>query len=99
MYATYIVKRTQIYLDESQDERLSHRARAAGTTKSDLIRAAVDAYLGGPEDGATQLMAFRAAVRAAAGTASRLPKGRQYVDDVRRADAERERDIEVRRNR
>ncbi|MGH2785590.1 MAG: CopG family transcriptional regulator [Actinomycetota bacterium] len=97
MYATYIVKRTQIYLDESQDERLGRRARAVGTTKSDLIREAVDAYLEGPESKSTQLMAFRTAVRAVAGSARRLPKGSRYVEEIRRADIERERDLSDRR--
>ncbi len=97
MYVMYIMKRTQIYLDESQDARLARRARAAGTTKSDLIREAIDAYLAGPADEGAQLLAFRAAVRAAAGTASRLPSGRRYVDEIRQADAERERELEVRR--
>ncbi len=99
MYYTYIVKRTQIYLDESQHERLGRRAAAAGTTKSDLIREAVDAYLAGPENEKTQLLAFRAAVRAAAGSVRRLPKGRLYVEQLHRADTERERDLEDRRRR
>ncbi|HEX6263395.1 MAG TPA: CopG family transcriptional regulator [Actinomycetota bacterium] len=91
------MKRTQIYLDEAQDERLTKRARASGTTKSDLIRVAVDAYLAGPKDRTTHLMAFRTAVRAAAGSIPRLPTGRRYVDEARRADQERERDLEARR--
>jgi predicted DNA-binding protein len=98
MYTAYIMKRTQIYLDESQDERLSRRARAAGTTKSDLIREALDAYLG-PDNESTRLLAFRAAVQAAAGAARRLPTGREYVDEIRSADAERARVIEDRRRR
>ncbi len=46
MYA-YIhqMKRTQIYLDEDQSARLERRARASGTSKSQLIRAAIDAFL------------------------------------------------------
>ncbi len=99
MYTAYIMKRTQIYLDESQDERLARRAAAAGTTKSGLIREALDAYLAGSDDDRTQLASFRAAVRAAAGTASRLPEGRRYVEDLRKADVEREGDIERRRRR
>lgn len=99
MYALYIVRRTQIYLDESQHERLGKRAAAAGTTKSDLIREALDAYLAGPENEKTQLLAFRAAVRAVAGSARRLPKGRRYVEQLRRADAERERELQDRRRR
>jgi predicted DNA-binding protein len=99
MYTVYIVKRTQIYLEESQDERLAQRARAMGTTKSDLIRDAVDAYLQGPEDQTARLSAFRTAVRAAAGSVRRLPKGRQYVEELRRHDAARQRELANRRAR
>lgn len=97
MYKIYIVRRTQIYLDETQHERLAKRARAAGTTRSDLIREAVDAYLDGDEDERARLRAFRAAVRVVSGAAPRLPKGSRYVDDLRRADRERDREIEQRR--
>ncbi len=41
----YIVKRTQIYLDEDQDAKLERRAAAVGVTKSALIRAAIDKFL------------------------------------------------------
>lgn len=41
----YIVKRTQIYLDDEQDRRLRKRARATGRTKSALIRDAIDGLL------------------------------------------------------
>jgi predicted DNA-binding protein len=97
MYNTYIMKRTQIYLDELLDSRLAKRAKASKRTKSDLIREAVGAYLTGPEDQETQLLGFRAAVRAAAGAAPRLPEGRRYVEDMRKADAERERDLNASR--
>lgn len=99
MYTTYIMRRTQIYLDDVQHERLGKRARAAGTTRSDLIREAVDAYLAGPQAEDARLLAFRQAIREAAGTVRRLPRGRDYVEDVRRADTQRERDIEDRRRR
>jgi len=39
------MRRTQIYLDDDQDRRLAARARADGTTKSALIRAAIDQFL------------------------------------------------------
>lgn len=39
------MKRTQIYLDDAQDLRVEARARAEGTTKSAVIRQAIDAYL------------------------------------------------------
>lgn len=42
---TYIVKRTQIYIEDDQDRLLEGRAKAAGTTKSALIRRAIDAFL------------------------------------------------------
>jgi len=92
------MKRTQIYLDELQDERLARRAHAAGTTKSDLIREALDAFLAGPPDERTRIEAFRTAVQTAAGAARRLPRGRDYVEESRRADAERAREIEHRRD-
>jgi len=41
----YIMKRTQIYLEEEQDRRLQERARATGQTKSALIRDAIDRLL------------------------------------------------------
>lgn len=41
----YIVKRTQIYLDDDQVRRLQARARADGSTKSAVIRAAIDQFL------------------------------------------------------
>jgi hypothetical protein len=41
----YIMRRTQIYLREEQDRRLEQRARAAGATKSALIREAIDRFL------------------------------------------------------
>ena len=97
MYIPYIVKRTQIYLEESQDERLAKRAALTGTTKSDLIREAIDAYLTGPPGDRARLEAFRSAVRAAAGSVPRLPSGRRYVEGIRRADSERASDIESRR--
>ena len=42
---TYIMRRTQIYLDEEQDRRLQARANASGVTKSALIREAIEQFL------------------------------------------------------
>lgn len=39
------MRRTQIYLDEDQDRRIRARARAEGTTKSAVIREAIDQFL------------------------------------------------------
>lgn len=41
----YIVRRTQIYLDEGQAAQLSRHAGEAGRSMSDLIREAIDALL------------------------------------------------------
>ena len=41
------MKRTQIYLDERQDQKLAERAATTARTKSDLIREAIERYLDG----------------------------------------------------
>lgn len=91
---SYIVKRTQIYLDEGQDERLGRRASAAGTTKSDLIRRAIDAFLAATPDDAARLQDFRAAVREAAGSAPSLPDGADYIEALRKGDVDRLEDLD-----
>jgi predicted transcriptional regulator len=91
------MKRTQIYLDEDQDRRLADRARAAGVTKSMLIRQAVTALLDAPSDDASRLAEFRAALDHVAASPATLPAGQTYVEDVRGGDQARERDIEKRR--
>jgi len=100
MYAVYIMKRTQIYLDHAQDLRLAERAAATGATKSKLIREAIDAYLDGDRGGREARVArFRAALDAAAGAVPRLPPGREYVESIRAADRERALELERRRRR
>jgi hypothetical protein len=91
------MKRTQIYVDEEQDESLAKRAAAAGVTKSTLIREAIDAYLKGPTDERLRLDRFRAAVRAAAGSADYLPDGKGYVEVLRARDVRRHEEIDRRR--
>lgn len=39
------MKRTQIYIEDDQDRRLTQKARATGKTKSALIREAIDRLL------------------------------------------------------
>jgi predicted DNA-binding protein len=90
MYAPYIVRRTQIYLDEEQDRRLTERARATGRTKSDLIREAVDRLLDIPVSEQEELARFRAAVDAAFGIAPYLEDGVTYVRKLRDIDRRRE---------
>jgi len=99
MYDSYIVKRTQIYLDETQSDALSRRAKAEGLTKSALIRRAVDAYLhddGGGND-KLRLTRFKAAVEAVAGAAPDLPPGSLYVERLRALDLRRQEELERRR--
>ena len=97
MYNSYIIKRTQIYLDVDQDRRLASRATAAGTTKSTLIREAIESYLSTPEGEAARLAEFHAALDAIERRPADLPDGRAYVDELRRADRERDADIEKHR--
>lgn len=96
MYTAYIVKRTQIYLDDDQAARVGRRAGVEGTTKSAVIRRAIDAYLDG--DGAERrLHAFRRTVQDVAGSVPRLEA--DYVETLRTADVDRDAELESRRRR
>jgi predicted DNA-binding protein len=97
MYSSYIMKRTQIYLETDQDRRLAQRARAAGATKSTLIREAIETYLASSEGDAARLDAFRAALDSVETLPAALPDGRSYVEDLRAADQQRDEEIEQRR--
>jgi hypothetical protein len=97
VYDLYIVRRTQIYLDDGQDDQLARRAAAEGVTKSALIRRAVDSYLDGGGDDEIRLARFKAAVEAVAGSAPELPEGGVYVERLRAHDVERQAEIERRR--
>lgn len=97
MYALYIVKRTQIYLEEEQDRKLSRRASSAGVTKSTLIRQAIDSFLESPADDAVRLARFRAALDGVAESPALLPDGRSYVEAIRAGDVRRQDEIEQRR--
>ena len=97
MYDVYTMRRTQIYLDESQDRRLAERARAEGVSKSTIIRNAIDAYLSSEEDEQTRLETFRAAVVAASGVAPYLPSGADYVRALRDNDRARQERLDKRR--
>lgn len=82
--------RTQIYLDQGQTERLDERAAAEGTSRSTIIRRAVDVYLAQEDqDAAAWQEQWRKALEESAGVAPYLREGSEYVDDIRRADAER----------
>lgn len=97
MYDLYIVKRTQIYLEDEQERKLSRRAGAAGVTKSTLIRQAVDAFLESPTNDAARLARFRAALDEVAGSPASLPDGRSYVEALRARDVRRQDEVERRR--
>ncbi len=97
MYVSYIMKRTQIYLQTEQDRRLTMRARATGTTKSTVIREAIESYLSEPEGAAAKLAAFQAAVDAIERAPAALPDGASYVEAMRATDERRDEEIERRR--
>jgi predicted transcriptional regulator len=84
------MNRTQIYLDDEQTARLDQRAAAEGTSRSMLIRRAVDLYLSQEEqDAVLWREQWRSALDGTAGIASHLEEGASYVEDIRGTDAER----------
>jgi predicted DNA-binding protein len=91
MYTLYIAHRTQIYIDDHQDRRLTERAQQVGRTKSALIREAIDAYLTPPSTDDAALQRLRAAVMEASGAAPYLPVGADYVEELRAVEGERQR--------
>jgi hypothetical protein len=90
------VKRTQVYLEERHARELARRAAARKTTKSELIREALDAYLGAGDPEAERLKRFRDAVDAVYGIAPYLPDGATYVRELREADVRRQEELEKR---
>lgn len=95
MYVSYIMRRTQIYLDEDQAERLGRRARASGVTRSTMIREAIEAYLSTPDD-ADELGRFRAALDAAGSAPIAQLDGETYVEAIRAADLARDAELDER---
>lgn len=96
MYTSYIVKRTQIYLEERQADALARRARAHGQTASHVIREAVDRYLAEPDDESERLDRFRAALDESFGVAPYLVPGDEYVRELRATDRRRDERLERR---
>ena len=92
----YIVKRTQIYLDDDQARGLGERAALSGRTKSELIREAIDRYLEHADTASAVLARFHEAVTASAGAIRRLPPGPDYVNKLRRTDQRREKALDQR---
>ena len=97
MYTSYIMKRTQIYVDVDQDRRLARRAESAGTTKSTLIREAIELYLSASDDEAERSTRFRAALDAAERSPIELESGAAYVQRLRGTDEERRQENERQR--
>jgi len=84
------MRRTQIYLDNEQTARLDQRAAAEGTSRSTVIRLAVDEYLAHEERSADAWQSqWRGAVERTAGIAPYLADGSEYVEELRREDAAR----------
>lgn len=87
-------RRTQIYLNESQTAKLDERAAAEGTTRSTLIRRAIDAYLAQELlDAAAWRKQWREAVAKTAGIAPHLEDGLEYVENLRRGEAEQSKEL------
>lgn len=97
MYRSYIMRRTQIYLDDAQAAELGRRARARGSTASKMIREAIDAYLAEPQRADERQARYRAALDEAFGIAPYLPDGATYVEDLRGHDRSRDAELEARR--
>ena len=93
----YIMRRTQIYLDDEQHRWLDQQSVRQSRTKSELIREAIDRLIrGGRHDADERLARFRAALNASFGTVADLPTGREFVEGARTADRDRARELEDR---
>jgi hypothetical protein len=88
------VKRTQIYLETEQAERLDRRAAARGTTRSELIREAIDGYMERPLGQQEWRARWSAAVRETAGIAPDLSP--DDVEEMRAAGPRRLTELERR---
>lgn len=78
--STYIMERTQIYLSKEQAAALDREAKRTGTTRSHLIREAIEARYRTPKDRDE----IAQALRATAGLWSdRTETGEEYVERLR----------------
>lgn len=91
------MKRTQIYLSDSQQDELDRRAKAEGETRSPIVRRDINDCLDRSGNADLELGRFRAAIQDVAGTVPRLPQGAAFVDEIRAADVSRHDEIERRR--
>jgi len=87
--------RTQIYLDAEQTAELDKVAAAERTTRSTIIRRAIDAYLAQElEASEAWRKQWQEAVAESAGSAPYLEDGVEYVDNLRRGEAERLKELD-----
>lgn len=84
---TYIVERTQIYLSRQQARALDREARQRNTTRSHLIREAIDRQYGEVVSRESFLDTLRASAGAWKG---REETGEEYVERMRSGDRWRE---------
>jgi metal-responsive CopG/Arc/MetJ family transcriptional regulator len=88
-------RRTQIYLDSQQTAELDERAAAEGTTRSTLIRRAIDVFLAQEaQETSSWREQWHEAVGETAGIAPYLEDGAEYVENLRRVGAERLTELE-----
>ncbi len=79
----YIVRRTQLYLDDPLWEALHARARSRKTTISELVReAARERYLSRRDEQKEAMREFVGSRKRTAGT----PDSAQYIRNLRRSD-------------
>jgi predicted DNA-binding protein len=79
---TYIVERTQIYLSKAQASALDKAAKEQGTTRSHLIREAIDEkYKTNQGDDLEDVL-----LRTAGLWADRTESGEEYVERIRGGD-------------
>jgi Ribbon-helix-helix protein, copG family len=89
------LKRTQIYITSVQDAKLAKRAAGRRTTKSTLIREAIDAFLSKSQSGDSRLVRFRAAVdELRRHPPLELPSGEAYLEELRAFDVQRQEELE-----
>jgi hypothetical protein len=84
MYAEYIMRRTQIYLDERQSRLLESQSSSTGQSISHLIRAAIDAVYG-KRRSLTRVERARLARATAGAWRSHAESGTEYVERIRGA--------------
>ena len=96
MYGSYIMRRTQIYLEPEQSRELARRADVRGVTSSHLIREAITRYLADSTDEAGELAAQRWPCWMRRVRSRSLASGVETVERLREVDRARERELEAR---